>query len=291
MAKVKKSDTFMVGPVEATDGKDTPTRMAILLWGPATVGKTTFAATAPGIKLWLALGDNEHVSVADREDVKVANLSGLSVDDFFKHAQGGNPFGLDQILATHQEIETVVWDSATALSYIGLKKAIKDGVGKSASFQPTTEAPGLSAYGGRNGLTLEILSDLLRVTAKHNAHCIITAHEDDPVFRKDGNKEIIDYISVQLGGKIVNNMTWRLSEIWHLKQEDFGNKDRVLSVRQTGQRRPMKSRMFASTNTTPASFKLRYDATKPDKGQMTIASFYEQWMKNDLRKIPVPGSK
>jgi hypothetical protein len=98
------------------------------------------------------------------------------------------------------------------------------------------------------------------LAGKHNAHCIITAHEDDPVFRKDGNKEIIDYISVQLGGKIVNNMTWRLSEIWHLKQEDFGNKDRVLSVRQTGQRRPMKSRMFASTNTTPASFKLRYEA-------------------------------
>ena len=59
------------GPVEIKKGAETPSRMATVIWGPATCGKTTFAATAPGEKLWFSFGDNEHVSVAQRKDVHV----------------------------------------------------------------------------------------------------------------------------------------------------------------------------------------------------------------------------
>src|SRR5215831_11831421 len=92
---VRANDDFRVGPVEASAGKTAPMRMALLLWGPAACGKTTWSATAPGKKLWLSLGDQEHVSVAHRKDVVVADLSGISFHELFKHGQNDNPFGLD----------------------------------------------------------------------------------------------------------------------------------------------------------------------------------------------------
>jgi len=81
------------------------------------------------------------------------------------------------------------------------------------------EQPGKSAYGGRNGIVLETITGLLRVTAKHGVHLILTAHEADATTKPDdrGN-DIIDYITVMLGGQLMNNMTYRLSEIWHMSQ-------------------------------------------------------------------------
>lgn len=284
----KKPSTLQLGPLSVTTGQDTPSRMAILLWGPATCGKTTFAATSPGEKLWLSFGDNEHVSVQHRKDVLITKPYELSIDELFKHAQSDNPFGLDQYLSENQEVETVVVDSLTAIAFRALQKAVKDGVGAGRGFSPTMEAPGISAYGGRNAIVLETITGLLRTTARHDCHIIITAHEADPVTRQDQGKEIIDYISVQLGGQLVNNMTWRLSEIWYMSQSDTRRKQRRLAIRPTRLRRPMKTRMFVS-NAEP-EFDLSYDADKADnaKEQMTIAAWYEEWMKNGGKKIGVP---
>lgn len=279
-----------LGQIPVTQGADTGSRMALLLWGPATCGKTTFAATAPGNKLWLSFGDNEHVSVMHRKDVFVANVSDLSVDDLFKQAQSDNPFGLDTYLAENEHIETVVCDSTTALAFRALQKSVKSGVGAGRGFTPTMEAPGISAYGGRNAILLETLTGLLRITAKYNVHIIITAHEDDPTMRNEGGKEVIDYISIMLGGKLVNNMTWRLSEIWWMTQETTGDRSRTLAVRPTRTRRPMKTRMFSGKDLP--SFTLNYDADKPDdaKGQMTIANWYNEWVDGGYAKLAVPGS-
>jgi hypothetical protein len=261
--------------------------MAILLWGLATVGKSTFAATAPGHKLWLSFGDNEHVSVAHRKDVTVAALHGLNLEDLFKHAQSDDPFGLDKALAENEHITTVVADSITALTFRALQKAVKDGVGASRNFKPSMEQPGKSAYGGRNGIVLETVTGLLRVTAKHGVHLILTAHEADASTRKDdmGN-DIIDYVSVMLGGQLVNNMTYRLSEIWYMS-ESSGK--RMLAVRPVRRRRPMKTRMFSGLDA--AEFELMYDADKPDKGQMTIASWYTKWADGGYEKIGVPKGR
>lgn len=280
-AVVERSMTIQLGPVTVTSGVESIERLAILLWGPAGCGKTTFSATAPGKKLWLSFGDNEHVSIAHRKDVMVANLSGLDAQDVFKYAQSDNPFGLDQLLAKHTEIETVVCDSLTAVTFKALQKAVQDKVGAGRGFTPTMEAPGISAYGGRNAIVLETVTGLLRVTAKHKVHIIFTAHEDDATLTSEG---IVDYITVMLGGKIVGNMTWRLSDIWHMSQSELGEKKRRLSVRPYAKRRPMKTRMFDEGN---ASFDLRYDAKKPDKGQMTIANWWEEWVKKGER-LPVP---
>lgn len=260
-----------IGPVEITSQADAPRRMAVLLWGGAGCGKTTFAATAPGVKLWLSFGDQEHVSVMHRKDVKVANLSELGYDDLFKYGQGDNPFGLDQVLASDASIETVVCDSITAIAFRALQKAVSLRLGASRTFTPTMEQPGLSAYGGRNAIVLEVLTGLLRVTAKHGVHLIATAHEADPVLNNDGT---VQFITIMLGGKLVNNNTWRLSEIWYMSED--GDRRR-LAVRPTRLRKPMKTRMFSGKG--PPEFEMTYDADMPDKGQMTIASFYERWTK------------
>ena len=272
-----------LGPVEITQGRESEDRAAILIWGASGCGKTTFAATAPGEKLWLSFGDQEHVSVRHRKDVRVAKLYDLSIEELFKHAQSDNPFGLDQLLADNGDITSVVCDSITAISFRALQKAVLQKTGAGRGFTPTMEAPGISAYGARNAIVLEVLTGLLRTTAKHNVNFIATAHEADPTLNADG---LIDYIGIMLGGQLVNNTTWRLSEIWYMSQEETGEKGRRLAIRPTRKRRPMKSRMF--TSNAEAEFKVRYDAEKPDKGQMTIASWLEQWEKGGGAKLPIP---
>lgn len=275
-----------LGPVPVTNGTEAPSRMAILMWGQAGCGKSTFAATAPGKKLWLSFGDNEHASVMHRKDVEIANLSGLSVEDLFKHIQNDNPLGLDQYLVDNQDVLSVVCDSLTAIAFRALQKAVRDRIGASGGFVPTMEAPGLSAYGGRNGITLEVMTGLLRVTAKHGVHLIATAHEADPVTRKEQRNDVIDHITVMLGGQLVNNMTWRLSEIWYMSQEKTGDRERRIAIRPTRLRKPMKTRMF--TNAGVPEFALDYDCDKPDKGQSTIASWFEQWEKQSWSRLPIP---
>jgi hypothetical protein len=278
-----------LGPFKITEGAKTPGRMAVLLWGGFSCGKTTFAATAPGDKLWISFGDNEHTSVQHRPDVKVMKLFDRPAAEVFKHGQSENPFGLDAYLAQYRNIETVVVDSATAISALALTHVIAKGVGAGNRFYPTIETPGLSAYGGRNGVTIEVLKGLLQVTAKHNVHIIITAHEDDPTIIKQDGIEVISHISIMLGGKLVNSFSWRLSEIWWMHQDRNGN--RHLAIRPTKMRKPMKTRMF-SGKFNP-EFTLEYDADKPDdaKGQMTIARWFDEWEDNNWVKIVPPQDK
>lgn len=273
---------FPKPPFEVSTQDAVSRRMTILLWGPAGDGKTTFAATAPGRKFWLSFGDNEHQSVVERGDVDVMHLYKYDYSEILKHGRSSDPFGLDHILANNTRIETVVCDSVTALTDMALRKAVDQRLGASSGFTPTMEHPGMSAYGGRNAITLEVMTNLLRITAKHDVHLIMTAHEADPEKDKEG---IVQYITIMLGGKLVNNVTWRLSEIWYLSQDSRG---RQLAVRPTRKHRPMKSRMFMGTG--EPEFVLAYDSNKPDKGQMTIAGFYEKWVSNGS-KLAIPTSR
>lgn len=283
-----------LGPIEVKSGKETPSRLALLLWGAATCGKTTFAATAPGTKLWISFGDNEHVSVSNRDDVIVANVSDMEYPDLFKHCQSDNPFGLDSFLADNTHVETVVVDSLTAIEYKALQKAIGEGIGASngrngASFRPTIETPGISAYGARNAIVLAVMTGFLRVTAKHNVHIIFTSHEGDPHMEAD--QKTVDFYTLMLTSKVINNTSWRLSEIWFMSQEPYGNRDRKLAVRPTRKRRPMKSRMF-NLKSDP-EFIVMYDNEKPDDapGQMSITDWYYQWIDGGKQRIPIPKTK
>src|SRR5262245_43488273 len=122
---------IQVGPVMAQEASIAKSRMALLLWGQAGCGKTTWGATAPGTKLWLSFEDQEHISIMHRKDVLVANVDEVEYDELFKHAQSDNPCGLDKILADHRDIETIVCDSATAIAFRALQKAVGERVGAS----------------------------------------------------------------------------------------------------------------------------------------------------------------
>lgn len=283
----RRGEEFNLGPVVVRSGLEAPRRMSVLIWGAAATGKTTFAATAPGNKLWLSFGDQEHVSVAHRPDVKVADYSGLTPEELFKHANSDNPFGLDKVLAERPEIQTVVCDSVTMLVYNALQHSIKSAIGAGRrGFVPTIEEPGQAAYGARNALTLRVLGGLLRVTGKHGVHFICTAHEADPIREIVNGKETTTAVCIMLGGQLANHVTSRLSEIWYMSVYSPAGKtaERRLAIRSVRLRRPVKTRMFSGK--TPSEFALEYDADKPDKGQMTIAGWYDEWRKRGEKIVP-----
>lgn len=290
MSKKPTSPTVELIPGYAIEhGPAVPERLAVFLWGPAGDGKTTWAATMPGKKLWLSFGDNEHVPVSHRKDVHVVRLHDMDHNDLFKHGVGNNPFGLDHYLRDNTDVSSLIVDSSTAIVYKGLEKAVADGVGRSRTFNPSMQEPGRSAWGGRNQNTIQVMSSLLRVTAQHGVHILFTGHEEDPTTDQDGT---ILYIAASLGGKIMSQVTWRLSEIWNLRQDhESSAKNRILTVRAYGKRKPLKTRMFDQK--TDASFILKYDPDKPDDaaGQHTIAGFYDQWLDGAKGRIPTPGSK
>ena len=267
-------------------GIDITPRLSMVLWGLYGAGKSTFAATAPGNKLWLSFGSEEHVDVAKRKekDVEVIEMFHRGRDEIFRDGIGPNPYGLAGRL---KDFDTLVVDSLSHIAQTGLEKAVADGIGKSNRFSPTMAEPGRSAFGGRNQHLLMLMKSLMQLTLKHNMHIIFTAHEDDPATKPDGTIEVI---RIQLGGKLINLVSSSLSEVWNIRQEPGGKRNRIITTRPSGFRRPMKTRMFDQRG--EAAFVLEYDANKPDSapGQMTIASFYEQWIRTKSR-IPVPNNR
>lgn len=269
-------------------GPGLSTRLALLLWGPAGAGKTTWAATAPGKKLWVSYGDNEHVSVAHREDVLVMDLTAAKATDVFQDGIGDSPYGIDKTLSDDEDIQTVVVDSLTMVQQLALEKAVGDKVGMSQRFTPTWQTPGLSAYGGRNVNLIMLMKSFLRVTSKHGVNIIFTAHENDPNTRPDGT---IDEIRASIGGRLVNAVTSSMSEIWNLRQDPGGKRYRIVTVRPQGWRKPLKTRMFLQNG--ESSFNLEYDPSLKDDHpkQMTIADFCNQWWDSDSKRISVPKNR
>lgn len=272
-----------LGGLKVFDAKDVPTRMAILIWGPVAVGKTTYAMTAPGKKLLINHDPEGKISILHRDDVEIVEIDNLSLDETFKQLQNDDPLGLDSYLAARPDIGTVVLDSATMLAWRALQKAVRDGVGSSrGNFRPTIEAPGMSAYGGRNNIMLVCITGLLKVTAKHNRHCIIITHEADPKLTKDGD---VDYYNMMLGGQTVTGFSVRLSEVWYMSVGS--ENERRLAVWSTRKRHPMKSRIFKQGESR--EFTLPYNAEMPDEGQeYTISDIYDRWVKGQWRKLEVP---
>jgi hypothetical protein len=273
-------------------GTDSVPRLSQIIWGLANVGKTTYAATAPGEKLWLAFGDSEHASVAHRKDVRVMELFAKSQEEIFRHGIGPSPFGLDKYLYENRDVKSLVCDSLTAIQQLALEKSVADGVGKSHNFTPTMQAPGRPAFGGRNQNVISLMKSLLQVTAKHNVHIIFTAHENDPITKSDGRgNDTLEAINMSLGGQQLNIVSSMISEIWNLRMEPGGKRNRIITTRVSGYRRPMKTRMFDQKG--EAAFILMYDPDRPDsdQDQMTIAKFYDRWVKGGMRRISIPANR
>src|SRR5881628_749821 len=111
----------------------------MLLWGDSGSGKTTLTATAPGIKLFLMFDPGGDLSLTDRDDVAVLNLSGETASRVMTQFRAADPYDLDKILRGRPDFETIVVDSMTALSYMALQEAVLRAGGSKISI----EQPGM----------------------------------------------------------------------------------------------------------------------------------------------------
>lgn len=266
-----------IGNLEVKAASDLEqTRFTLLLWGMSGVGKTTLACTLPGKKLIINLDPDGPVSVSNRRDVDVLDLSALPTDEVLnKLKSADNPLSLNSVLE-NGKYASVIFDSATSLSQRALESAVRQGIGKSARFTPTMETPGLAAYGGRNAILLTCIKGILRVTGRYNIHCAIISHEDEPKLSESGD---IMYITMMLGGKLVSNVSLQLSEVWWMR-EDRGIK--YITIKPCRQRKPMKTRMFRADGNP--EFPLRFN---PDKDN-PLSDWWTAWKKGKGAKLSLP---
>jgi hypothetical protein len=249
-------------------------RISMLLWGSPGVGKTVFACSAPGKKLLILFDPDGAASLGNREDVLVLDLSAErnSIVDRFN---SDDPFGLSKVLGDDElGITTVIVDSTTAYSQLAVEKGIS--ITKGA----TLERPSPGAYGARNAITLKMMTSLLRLTNKYDKHIIFTSHEDEPTKDSEGN---VMHITLQLGGKLGNQASLQISEVWHLADD---GKQRKLMVRPGRMRKPMKTRMFDTSD--GFEFVLRYKQSDGAGGEHSIASLFDLWEKSGYNKIKLP---
>src|SRR5690606_30625195 len=104
-------------------------------------------------------------------------------------------------------------------------------------------------------------------------------HEDAPVTNDDGQ---VLFITMQLGGKLPDQTSLQMSEVWFMNDTEKG---RRIAVRPCRSRKPMKTRMFDTSK--GYEFIWKYDINKPDP-KYEIAYWYEQWRESG-KKIPIPS--
>ena len=269
MSEEVESKEVKLGGVVIEKASAKEQRMSLLLWGTSGCGKTTLAATAPGRKLLISFDPDGAASIANRDDVDVADFSSSKpmVAEKFK---SDNPLNLQSIIENY---DTIIIDSLTSVAQMALMHGISHTKGA------TIERPSPGAYMVRNALTLQLVMNLLRLTGREKKHIIGIAHEAAPV--TDDSGAAIS-ITVMLGGQLPEQATLNFSECWNLS--DTGRKRR-LAVRNVRMRRPMKSRMF--TTNKVCEFDWVYDAETLEG--MTIESWYNAWKENNFKKIAIPS--
>lgn len=260
------NDTVIkIGGVEVKKAGTKAQRMSLLLWGASGVGKTTLACTAPGKKLLILFDPDGDASIAERDDVDVADMSQAknSVVEQFK--SDTNPLGIGRAL---QDYDTIIVDSLTNAQHMAVMHAVT--VVKGA----TIERPSLQGYGHRNALITQLVKNLLRLTAAHNKHIIFIAHEAQPQTNDDG---VVTAVTVALGGQLQTAAPVDFSEVWCL--QDTGKQRRLL-IRPARSYKPCKTRMFETTGAP--EFSWNHTGTE-------IADWYEAWRASGYKKQKLPA--
>lgn len=249
-------------------------RVSMLLWGPSGCGKTILAATAPSKRLILLFDPEGDKSIKrDTTNNLVMDLSNQP-SGIVEDAKLTNPFGVGDLLNTHQDIQTVIVDSVTAFA----SQAVAYSAGHKSAPGAVFENPSMSGYGFRNRFTLGLAKNLLTVTGKYNRNIIFICHEDVPKLNDKG--EIVS-ITILLGGSLPEEVPLQISEVWNLR--DAGKK-RYVTVRSAGYRKPMKSRMFDTRN--QIEFESTYDSIT-DQG-IKLEHLFDKWKQNNFNKINLP---
>lgn len=261
--------------MEATNAAGISGRLVGIIWGDAKTGKTTWACSLPGKKLLINFDPEGFSSIAYREDVDIVDLSVLTPTEAMREADKVAGF----ILENAETYQSVIVDSMTTLTEIALHDAVAQGIGKSDKFTPTIDAPGLSAYGGRNNRVNNVLSKILRATGQKQLNCFFIAHQDDPEFSHDG-KTIVQQ-TIMLSAKIRNNAALKVSEVYYL---GIDGPRRTVYVAPHGVKKPMGSRIFDTQKFK--SFQLDYDIDKPDEEQQcSLQSIVTAWKDGGFKKL------
>lgn len=258
-------------------------RLSALLWGDAGSGKSVYASTAPGTKLWLLFDPDGTMSLSGRDDVQVLDFASESdsiVDKFISPAFYNE---LGNYLNNNPQIETVVFDSITtfgakALSH-GVALLANDAVARRAKFVPTITTPGQDGYGKRHNYTKYMMSNLLALTGKLKRHMIFIGHNGGETKDEKGNtiEELLN-----AGAKLVSEGPNLLSEVWYLRKVRVAGQaaKRYVYVDPqiitgTAMTRPMKTRIFNTNNVPNPRFLITYDQTTGEGGP-TIANLWKQ---------------
>ena len=266
------------------DGKEllAPTqrrqRVSMLLWGSSGSGKTTLAATAPGKKLWINFDPDGTEALLGRDDILVldfASEQNVVVEKFREE----NPLRIEKLLSDNAEIETVVFDSLTSFGEKALHRGVKVAQGTAKGRSATLEDPGYSGFGNKNTWTRLAVRNLLQSTGKLQRHCIFIAHEDKPTTNEQG---VVMHVSIMLGSSLNEQLPVAISEVWHLA--DNGKKH-MISIRPCYLRKPMRTRMFKTTQAPQFEHVFNIDNWEGDG----IETWYRMWTLNQ-NKIPLPSS-
>ena len=259
------SDTVIkIGGVETRPVSQKQQRISLLVWGPSGVGKTTLACTLPGRKLLISFDPDGDASVAERDDVTVADMSQVKNSTVDQFKNDANPLGITKAL---EHFDSIIIDSLTNAQHMATMHAVT--VVKGA----TIERPSLGGYGHRNALITQLVKNVLRVTAKHNKHVAFVAHEASPQLNDNG---VVIAITLALGGQLVVNAPVDFSEVWHLS--DTG-KSRRIAIRPVRSQKPMKTRMFTTTGSP--EFEWKYDKDNID-------TWFCAWQDSGWKKQPLP---
>jgi hypothetical protein len=142
---------------------------------------------------------------------------------------------------TDPTINTIVFDSITSFMDRCLTRGIVR-VGSTPREKPTNLAPGFRGYGARAMLVRQCVMNIHTLCERYNKSFIATAHEKTE-YGKDGQgNEVIDFITMLLGGETFVQVPKNFSEIWRMELTKEG-KTAVLTYPH-GYYRPCRSRMF-----------------------------------------------
>lgn len=256
-----------------------------LIWGKPGCGKTVLAATAPGHKVWLQWDPNGTASLTTADDFTKFDFSGYHPLKMGNFKQGGSVEKELreelQALTKDGKSATVVVDSCTSYMEKALLYAIQSGKANVGKFIASLELPGMTGWGIRTALIIDMASAVLSACKATNAHCIFIAHEKQETDEK-GN---VTETTVALGGQAANALPLKLSEVWMLTDD---GKDRRIYTRNQGVYKPIRSRMFLPNEA--GRFTWKYDQQKDASfnAPHSIAAWYETWRENQFNKIKQP---
>jgi hypothetical protein len=248
-------------------------RMYVLLWGASGCGKTTLAATAPGVKAYVQFDNQGITSIANRTDFQLLDLTGVSFTSAMMEFNKADPYGMKTFINAHPDIETIVIDSLTTLAFLALQAAVTKAGGKS-----NIDVPGQQGYSVRNNMMRRVVQVIMQVCSETKKNLIVITHEGTE--HQDDNGNTIE-ITMALSRSLANDVSLRFNEVWFMR--DTG-KERHVYLRPHGVFRPMKSRMFETSQ--DARFTWHFNAdTLTGEG---IADWFMQWQQNGGKKIPLP---